>query len=74
MLNFRHTKKTIGLGYVSHFLQLLVEIKSMSEMDADIRELLMKNPHWESFRQKYILRQPKSEEAKAGNVLLSFFR
>lgn len=64
---FRRTKKTIGLGFVSHFLQLLFDIKSMAEIDVEIGEILAKLPQWEPFKLKYIQRQGEREDIKFRN-------
>ncbi len=51
---------------MSHFLQLLVEIKSMSEMDMEIKDILVKLPKWEAFKMRYIQRQGEPDDAKFG--------
>ena len=38
----------------------------MSEMDAEIRDILVKNPQWEGFKTKFIQHQGETEEAKNG--------
>ena len=62
----RHTKKEVPMSYVSHFIQLLNEIKSMEDMDMEISDIFKKIPNWTAFKTKYLLHQGDQEEAKAG--------
>jgi len=64
----RKTKKSTGLGYASFFLQFLVELKSMSEMDKEIDDILHKQADWESFKTKFMQHQIDQEESKNGNL------
>ena len=62
----RKTYKSTGVGYAAFFLQFLVELKSISDMDTEIGNIIKKEAGWEEFRGTYIQHQIDQEEAKQG--------